>query len=131
MIAKNFFGTKSLATSGMFGNVLAYRAKPSGLFRHQLIQYLCGFLVINVFLDSIFLFISGYCIFSILRPLNFQSQKDCFIPTACALGSFYYITIQTPRKVLILLYPKGRAASMPIGLPQPLTSAITIGRNCY
>lgn len=63
MIAKNFFGTKSLATSGMFVNVLAYRAKPSGLFRHQLIQYLCGFLVINGVLDSIFLFTSGYRFF--------------------------------------------------------------------
>ena len=76
MIAKNFFGTKSLATSGVFGNVLAYRAKPSGLFKHQLIQYLCGFLVINFFLDSIFLFTSGYCFFSILMPFNLQSQKN-------------------------------------------------------
>lgn len=118
MMAKNFFGTGSLATSGMFGNVLACRAKPSGLFRHQLIQYLCGFFVINGFLDSIFVFTSGYCFFSVLRPLNLQSQKDCFIPTACALGSFYYFTIQTPRKVLILLYiySKGRAASMPISV---------------
>lgn len=89
MIAKNFFGTKSLATSGVFGTVLAYIAKPSDLFKYNLIQDLCGFLVSNVFLDSIFLFTSGYCLFSILRPLNLQSKTDCFIPTACALGSSY------------------------------------------
>lgn len=63
MIAKNFLGPRSLAASGMFANVLVYRAKPNGLFKHQFIQNLCGFLVINDFLDSIFLFTSGYCFF--------------------------------------------------------------------
>lgn len=121
MIAKNFFGTKGLAASGMFGNVYAFRAKPCGLFKHQLIQYLCGFLVINVFLDSIFLFTSGhwFFFFPFSGLLIYSLKKTCFIPTACILGSFYYFTIQTPRKGLILvyIYSRGKAASMPISVP--------------
>lgn len=51
-----FFFFDSLAALGVFVNVFAYKAKPSSLIKHQLIQYHCSFLVIVVLRDFLFLF---------------------------------------------------------------------------
>lgn len=75
-----------------------YKTKPSGLFKYQLIQHFCGFLVINVFQDSIIFHFWILHLFHSLSSLIYRFKKTCFIPTACALDSFHYFTIQTPRK---------------------------------
>jgi len=90
MIDKNFFGSKGLATSGTFGNVLACRAKPSDLFKHQLIQYLCGFHDTNFFWTaSFFSLLDTAFFFPFSDLLIYSFKKTCFIPTACALGISY------------------------------------------
>lgn len=72
-----FFFFDSLAALGVFVNVFAYKAKPSSLIKHQLIQYHCSFLVIAMLRDFfvfVFLTVSFFCLwillFPIFRPLN-------------------------------------------------------------